>query len=74
MPLGNADPETRHIPNLIIWDVSFDSKAPGFLPSRVIPILAADLRALCEADPKLALGLLQAAARAAIERLGTTRI
>ena len=43
-------------------------------PSRVIAIVARDLRALCEADPKLAYGLMQAVAKAAIERLETTRI
>ena len=43
-------------------------------PSRVIEIRATDLRSLCEADPKLAYGLMQAVAKAAIERLQTTRI
>ena len=43
-------------------------------PSRVIKILAEDLRTLCEADPKLAYGLMQAVAKAAIERLEVTRI
>jgi len=43
-------------------------------PSRVISIVARDLRALCEADPNLAYGLMQAVAKAAIERLETTRI
>jgi hypothetical protein len=40
----------------------------------VITIRAADLRDRCEADPKLAYGLMQAVAKAAIERLETTRI
>jgi len=43
-------------------------------PSRVISIGAEDLHSLCEADPKLAYGLMQAVAKAAIERLETTRI
>lgn len=43
-------------------------------PSRVISILAEDLLTLCEADPKLAYGLMQAVAKAAIERLENTRI
>ena len=43
-------------------------------PSRVIEIGASDLRALCDADPKLAYGLMQAVAKAAIERLEATRI
>lgn len=43
-------------------------------PSRVIEIVASDLRALCDADPKSAYGLMQAVAKAAIERLEATRI
>ena len=43
-------------------------------PSRVISIGAEDLHTLCEADPKLAYGLMQAVAKAAIERLEVTRI
>ena len=43
-------------------------------PSRVIEIKASDLRALCDADPKLAYGLMQAVAKASIERLQATRI
>jgi CRP-like cAMP-binding protein len=43
-------------------------------PSRVIMIVAEDLRTLCDADPKLAYGLMQAVAKAAIERLEVTRI
>jgi CRP-like cAMP-binding protein len=42
--------------------------------SRIIEIGAADLRALCEKDPKLAYGLMQAVAKASIERLQATRI
>lgn len=43
-------------------------------PSRVIEIKASDLRSLCDADPKLAYGLMQAVAKASIERLQATRI
>ena len=43
-------------------------------PSCVIEIAAADLRSLCDKDPKLAYGLMQAVAKAAIQRLETTRI
>jgi len=43
-------------------------------PSRVIEIRASDLRSLCDADPKLAYGLMQAVAKAAIDRLQATRI
>jgi len=43
-------------------------------PSRVIEISASDLRSLCDTDPKLAYGLMQAVAKAAIERLEATRI
>jgi CRP/FNR family cyclic AMP-dependent transcriptional regulator len=43
-------------------------------PSRVVEIVASELRALCDADPKLAYGLMQAVAKAAIERLEATRI
>jgi CRP-like cAMP-binding protein len=43
-------------------------------PSRVFEIGASDLRALCDKDPKLAYGLMQAVAKAAIERLEATRI
>jgi len=43
-------------------------------PSRVITIGAEDLHSLCEVDPQLAYGLMQAVAKAAIERLETTRI
>ncbi len=43
-------------------------------PSQVITIRAEELRSLCDTDPKLACGLMQAVARAAIERLETTRI
>ena len=43
-------------------------------PSRVIEIGASDLRALCEADPKLAYGLMQAVAKVAIKRRQATRI
>jgi len=43
-------------------------------PSRVIEIKASDLRTLCDADPKLAYGLMQAVAKAAIARLEATRI
>ena len=42
--------------------------------SRVIEIVASDLRSLCDADPKLAYGLMQAVAKASIERLEATRI
>ena len=43
-------------------------------PSRVIEITASDLRSLCDSDPKMAYGLMQAVATAAIERLEATRI
>jgi CRP-like cAMP-binding protein len=43
-------------------------------PSHVIEIDAADLRALCDKDSKLAYGLMQAIAKASIERLEATRI
>ena len=43
-------------------------------PSHVIEIKASDLRSLCDADPKLAYGLMQAVAKASIERLEATRI
>jgi len=43
-------------------------------PSLVIEIGASDLRALCDKDPRLAYGLMQAVAKASIERLEATRI
>jgi len=43
-------------------------------PSRVIEIDAADLRALCDKDPRLAYGLMQAVAKVSINRLQATRI
>ena len=43
-------------------------------PSRVIEIGASELRSLCDVDPKLAYGLMQAVAKASIERLQATRI
>lgn len=43
-------------------------------PSHVFEIGASDLRTLCDKDPKLAYGLMQAVAKAAIERLEATRI
>jgi CRP-like cAMP-binding protein len=42
--------------------------------SRVIKIGATDLRALCESDPKMAYGLMQAIAKVAIKRCQATRI
>jgi len=42
--------------------------------AHVIEIVASDLRSLCEANPKTAYGLMQAAAKSAIERLEATRI
>jgi hypothetical protein len=40
----------------------------------VIQIDAVSLRALCEVDTKLALGLYRAVAKTAMERLQTTRL
>jgi len=42
--------------------------------SHVIQISAASLRALCEVDAKLAIGLYRAVAKTAMERLNTTRL
>lgn len=42
--------------------------------SRVIKIDASSLRTLCEVDPVLAYGLMRSVARAAMDRLETTRI
>ena len=41
---------------------------------RVIKIDAPALRALCEVDPQLSVGLMKAVARAAMERLDMTRV
>jgi len=43
-------------------------------PSRVIKIDAPALRTLCNVDPTLAYGLMRSVAKAAMERLETTRI
>ena len=43
-------------------------------PSRVIKIDAAAVRQACEDDPHLAVGLMTEVARAAMERLGATRV
>lgn len=43
-------------------------------PSKVIEISAAKLRSLCETDSKAACGLMHAVAKAAIQRLETTRV
>ncbi len=43
-------------------------------PCRVIRIDAPALRALCEVDTRLALGLMKAVAKAAMERLQMTRV
>lgn len=43
-------------------------------PSRVIEIEASSLRSMCEADLTMCYGLMQAVAKAAIERLQATRI
>jgi CRP-like cAMP-binding protein len=43
-------------------------------PCRVIKIDAPALRALCEVDPQLSVGLMKAVARAAMERLQMTRV
>lgn len=43
-------------------------------PCRVIKIDAPALRALCEVDPQLSVGLMKAVAKAAMERLQMTRV
>jgi CRP-like cAMP-binding protein len=43
-------------------------------PCRVIKIDALALRALCEVDPQLSVGLMKAIAKAAMERLQMTRV
>lgn len=51
----------------------YTSEVRAEKPCRIVRIDAAALRALCEVDAKLACGLMQAIAKAAMERLQHTR-
>ena len=72
--ISNINPGEMFGISALIEPYKYTATLRADKPSRVIEIGASDLRALCDADPKLAYGLMQAVAKASIERLQATRI
>ena len=71
--VGYLNPEEIFGISALIEPYSYTATLRADKPCRVIKIEAPALRALCEIDPQLSIGLMKAVARAAMERLSMTR-
>ena len=72
--VGYINPEEIFGISALIEPYYYTATMRADKPCRVIKIEAPALRALCEVDPQLSVGLLKAVAKAAMERLNMTRI
>lgn len=72
--VGYINPEEIFGISALIEPYYYTATMRADKPCRVIKINAPALRALCEVDLQLSVGLLKAVARAAMERLNMTRV
>jgi len=72
--VGYLNPEEIFGISALIEPYYYTATLRADKPCRVIKIDALALRALCEVDPQLSVGLMKAVAKAAMERLQMTRV
>lgn len=72
--VGYINPEEIFGISALIEPYYYTATLRADRPCRVIKIDAPALRALCEVDPQLSVGLMKAVAKAAMERLQMTRV
>ena len=72
--IGHINPEEIFGISSLIEPYQYTATLRADKPCRVIKIDALALRALCEVDPHLCVGLMKAVAKAAMERLEMTRV
>jgi CRP/FNR family cyclic AMP-dependent transcriptional regulator len=72
--VGYINPEEIFGISALIEPYYYTATLRADKPCRVIRIEAPALRALCEVDPQLSVGLMKAIAKAAMERLQMTRV
>ena len=72
--VGYINPEEIFGISALIEPYHYTATLRSDEPGRVIKIEAPALRALCEVDPHLSIGLMRAIAKAAMERLQMTRV
>lgn len=72
--VGYINPEEIFGISALIEPYYYTATLRADKPCRVIKIDAPALRALCEVDPQLSVGLMRAVAKAAMERLQMTRV
>jgi CRP-like cAMP-binding protein len=72
--VGYINPEEIFGISALIEPYYYTATLRADKPCRVIKIDAPALRALCEVDPQLSVGLMKAVAKAAMERLQMTRV
>jgi CRP/FNR family cyclic AMP-dependent transcriptional regulator len=72
--VGYINPEEIFGISALIEPYYYSATLRADKPCRVIKIDAPALRALCEVDPQLSVGLMKAVAKAAMERLQMTRV
>ena len=73
-PVGEINPGEPFAISALIDPYVLTSSARAAAPCRVLKIDAAALRALCEVDCRLGYTLMRHAAKAALERLHSTRV
>jgi CRP-like cAMP-binding protein len=72
--VGYINPEDIFGISALIEPYTYTTTLRAEKPCRVIEINAQALRALCEVDAQLSVGLMKAVARSAMERLNMTRV
>ena len=72
--IGYINPEEIFGISALIEPYQFTATIRAEKPCRIIKIDASALRALCEVDAHLSVGLMKAVAKAAMERLQMTRV
>ncbi len=72
--VGEINPEEIFGISALIEPYQYTATLRADKPCRVIKIDAAALRALCDVDTKLSIGLMKAVAKAAMERLQMARV